>query len=255
MSETENKIESQKRKISKLAMISLFFVVISLIILPFRLIVYRPESIDISGWHFIRLLGFIVFPFSLYALFHTKKHKDKLTGKSFALLGTIFAACVLFMFLQEKINSIGTGHSFRCASTIHGLGNAMKLYAADFGQYPESNQWCDLLVKYYAVNSKQFIAHPSSISSIWIYYFSQIYPRPNPQQRKSNYAINPNCEPNSPDDTVLLFETKIGWNQAGGPEILNTENHNREGCSILFNDRDGRVEFIKTEQFKDLKWE
>jgi len=52
---------------------------------------------------------------------------------------------------------------------------------------------------------------------------------------------------------VLLFETKGGWNQFGGPEILTTENHKGKGCNILFND--GSVEFVKPERLGELKWE
>ena len=57
---------------------------------------------------------------------------------------------------------------------------------------------------------------------------------------------------NAPPDMVLLFETRPGWNQTGGPEILTTDNHNGNGCNILFND--GHVEFVRTEDINDLKW-
>jgi len=69
---------------------------------------------------------------------------------------------------------------------------------------------------------------------------------------RCHYAMNPNCEPKSPSDMVLLFETKDGWNQFGGPEILTLENHNGKGCNVLFNDR--HVEFVKIEQLGQLKW-
>jgi len=56
----------------------------------------------------------------------------------------------------------------------------------------------------------------------------------------------------SPSDMVLLFETGPGWNQSGGPEILTTDNHQGEGCNIVF--VDGHVEFVKTEDLNNLKW-
>ena len=65
--------------------------------------------------------------------------------------------------------------------------------------------------------------------------------------------MNPNCEPNSPPDTVMLFETKGGWNRSGGAELLAAENHKREGCNVSFND--GRVRFVRREDFGKLKWE
>jgi len=56
----------------------------------------------------------------------------------------------------------------------------------------------------------------------------------------------------APPDMVLLFETYPGWNQVGGPEILTTDNHQGDGCNVLF--VDSHVEFIKTEYLNDLKW-
>jgi hypothetical protein len=69
----------------------------------------------------------------------------------------------------------------------------------------------------------------------------------------SDYALNPNCEPNSPADTVLLFETKAGWNQHGGPELFTFDNHDPRGGCVLLND--GTVRFIRTEEeLHALRW-
>ena len=68
---------------------------------------------------------------------------------------------------------------------------------------------------------------------------------------RCHYAINPNCEPNSPKDTVLVFEAKGGWNKFGGPELLTFENH-KGGANVGFND--GHVEFVKPEDVNKLKW-
>ena len=67
------------------------------------------------------------------------------------------------------------------------------------------------------------------------------------------FVVNPNCKPNSPPDTVLLFESKVGWNQHGGPELFTFDNHNPKGGCVLFND--GSVRFIRTkEELKKLRW-
>jgi prepilin-type processing-associated H-X9-DG protein/prepilin-type N-terminal cleavage/methylation domain-containing protein len=68
----------------------------------------------------------------------------------------------------------------------------------------------------------------------------------------SHFAINPNAEPNSPANVVLLFSTKGGWNQSGGPELLTFDNHRGRGANVLFND--GHVEFVKPEDAGKLKW-
>jgi hypothetical protein len=69
----------------------------------------------------------------------------------------------------------------------------------------------------------------------------------------SDYAMNPNCEPNSPKDTVLLFEAKPGWNQHGGPELFTFDNHDPKGGCVLLND--GTVKFVRTkEELAQLRW-
>jgi hypothetical protein len=51
---------------------------------------------------------------------------------------------------------------------------------------------------------------------------------------------------------VLLFETPPGWNQSGGPEILTTENHMRDGCNIVF--VDAHTRFVRQKDLEDLRW-
>ncbi len=122
-----------------------------------------------------------------------------------------------------------------CGSYIKSLGNAIVIYANDSNSntYPSPDNWCDLLVKNSELDEKTFIC-------------------PGSKQGRCHYAINPNCEPNSPGDMVLLFETKAGWNQHGGPELLTTENHKGKGSNVLFNN--GTVKFINKDQINTLKW-
>jgi hypothetical protein len=111
------------------------------------------------------------------------------------------------------------------------------------GRYPTAEKWCDLLKDYYIEDRL-------------------VCPAKGGTGERCSYALNPNCEPNSPSDVVLLFETQGGWNQHGGPELLNTENHpdykdwfwgyRVPGCNVMFND--GQVEFVPKDQFTQLKW-
>jgi len=76
---------------------------------------------------------------------------------------------------------------------------------------------------------------------------------PAAEEGKCPYAINPNCEPNSPPDMVLLFETKDGWNQHGGPELFTFNNHDPKGGCVALND--GTIKFIRTEEeLHQLRW-
>jgi len=130
--------------------------------------------------------------------------------------------------------------SFRvvCGTNMSGLGKAMLIYTNDYDdKSPTSSKWCDLLIEHSEVSKKQFTC-------------------PGATQGPCNYAMNKNIENfdkgNTPPDMVVLFETHPGWNQVGGPEILTTENHQGEGCNVLF--ADNHVEFVKTKNLNKLKW-
>jgi len=119
-----------------------------------------------------------------------------------------------------------------CVGNLRVLGMAIMTYSElNDGKYPTPDKWCDLLIEHVELTEKSFVC-------------------PAAKEGRGHYAINPNCEPNSPPDMVLLFETKGGWNQFGGPELLAGERH--KGCCILFNDN--HVQFVEKERLSQLKW-
>jgi hypothetical protein len=70
---------------------------------------------------------------------------------------------------------------------------------------------------------------------------------------RCHYAMNPDCGPNSPPDTVLIFEANAGWNQHGGPELFTFDHHDPRGGCVLLNN--GTVKFIRTEEeLHQLRW-
>ncbi len=102
--------------------------------------------------------------------------------------------------------------------------------------YPLPKDWCDAMEILYDDTDMKIHICPSAGGG------------------KCHYAMNPNCQPNSPDDMVLLFETKAGRNQHGGPELFTFDNHEPKGGCVLLND--GTVEFIRTkDELNQLGWE
>ncbi len=121
------------------------------------------------------------------------------------------------------------------AENLRWLGTkVLKGYAATNHAYPAPSLWCDAVAQQGRRNGERLVC-------------------PDAGEGPSHYAMNPNCEPNSPPDMVLLFETKAGWNQHGGPELFTFENHDpRGGCVLL---RDGTVQFIPNdEDLHALRW-
>jgi hypothetical protein len=159
------------------------------------------------------------------------------------------------------------GGKLGCGTNLIEIKKALTEYSNKYGQYPPADKWCDLLMQSSDIKGDYFacpgayeenyhltIDQDADPNSQWFDIFS--YRDSNGKVsyvKRGYYAINPNCEPNSPNDVVLLFETQGGWNQFGGPEILTTNWHWKRGCNVLFND--GRVEFIKPKKVGKLKWE
>jgi hypothetical protein len=160
-------------------------------------------------------------------------------GIAVSSVGMIILPIIMLAILMPAlVKARDMASRVMCENNMKSLGVAMIAYANDNkGLYPTSSQWCDLLTEKENVDSKKFKC--AGDDSQW----------------RSSYAININIESlgsSAPEDMVLLFETRGGWNQCGGAEIMSTNNHKEEGCNILFND--GTVEFIKTEDLKDLRW-
>lgn len=195
--------------------------------------------------------------------------------KIYLLIAILVIASILFFFSELGVPMIKKrADLWMCQSNLRKLGVAMQKYAADNnGMYPTPSKWCDLLLEKTSIKKDEFCcgsAGDSVFDTNAPIEETNIPPKViflrdyNEAGRKkyvylikgSNYALNPNAEPNSPPDTVLLFETKMGWNQFGGPELVSVKHHlfiyEKEGCNILFND--GSVKFIKPQDVSKLNW-
>ena len=161
-----------------------------------------------------------------------------------------------------------------CARNMGGLHATGPLLRRKVNSYPEPNQWCDAIVQF--CRNQYAVRDGVKMRRFTEEYISEIFTCPSVRERiyeensqsetndlnsqeqtvpllECHYAMNNNCEPNSPLDMVLLFETKAGWNQNGGPELFNFDNHDPKGGCVLLND--GMVKFIRTkEEFQQLQW-
>ena len=120
--------------------------------------------------------------------------------------------------------------------------------------YPVPTDWCDALVRACRTIKRPY----QNIMKMRNQDIIMPFVCPGTGESKSHlarghYAMNPNCKYDSPSDMVLLFETKAGWNQHGGPELFTFDNHDPKGGCVLLND--GTVKFIRTkEELQQLRW-
>ncbi len=240
MGQTGKSTQGQKPKIYKLAVVS-----------PLVVIIGFGAGIVFAGWlkHIPILSGLGLFVYlaspvvglvlGIIADRKIYKSEGMLKGRVFAILGTGLAIIIIVINLMPPPPPRKIPDLILCGHHLHQLGISMQLYSYYNDQrYPNKDMWCDLLVEHADVDESTYICRGA---------------QKNGDKGRCHYAINPNCAPNSPNDVVLLFETRGGWNQFGGPELLTTENHEGKGCNILFNDCS--VRFIKTEQISELRWD
>jgi hypothetical protein len=240
MNQMEKNTEVQKPKFCKMAILSPLVVIFGGLVGISLALSFEQNSL-------LCYLGFLILLFSpliglglgIFADWKIYKSKGMLRGRMFSILGTGLAIIVIIIGLMHTTppGMAYRAYKYVCASNLAALGKSMQAYSDQYGQkYPTKDMWCDLLAEHIDVN-ETFICRGALKTG---------------DKGPCHYALNPNCAPNSPNDVVLLFETKGGWNQYGGSELLTIEHHEKDGCNILFND--DRVRFIKTEQLSELKW-
>jgi prepilin-type processing-associated H-X9-DG protein len=178
----------------------------------------------------------------IVALIKISKSTGQLKGVGLAVTGIVLPVVLVPLWMGMLMPALARVRqiTFRmvCGQNMSGLGRAMLIYANDYDdEFPTLTEWCDLLMKYADVPREGFRCKGAL-------------------EGPCNYAMNKNVwnfsKRDIPPDIVVLFETHPGWNQVGGPEILTTDNHQGEGCNILF--ADNHVEFVKTRDLDKLKW-
>ena len=192
------------------------------------------------------ITGIVAIVLGIISLVKISKSGGRLKGNGFAIAGIAVPAVSAFfmlpfmlgvMMMPALVRTQQIGHRMVCGTNLSELGKLMLLYAGDYDEkFPTPSKWCDLLVDYAEINPQTFRCKGAP-------------------DGPCNYAMNMNIEKlnkSSPPDMVLMFETRPGWNQTGGPEILTMEYHQEEGCNVLFVDL--HVEFVREEGLKNLRW-
>jgi hypothetical protein len=112
------------------------------------------------------------------------------------------------------------------------------------GGFPEPSEWCDAITRrmqrdWYRIGVRPTKPQKSVFEC--------------PGAKTCHFAMNTHCTANSPSSTVLLFESKPGWNQHGGPELFTMDNHEPKGGLVLLKD-ETRMFVRSHEALNKLRW-
>lgn len=231
MNESENKLI---KPISKFTIISFYTSIATLLLLAITFLL--PEYTSWILGVILVLICYVAIICGIVGFFKVLKN-EKISGLRYATLGIIFSFIVVVL-IPIRGDRPPPSSEIVCAVNLIGLSKATLVYTQDNNElFPAPDQWCDLLIKYCDVQEKMFICPKAKKAG---------------SKARCHYAINPNASPICPKDMVVLFETKGGWNQFGGDELITAENHDGIGCNVGFVDT--HVEFVKKEDFGKLNW-
>jgi len=184
---------------------------------------------------YIAILIFIILILGIAVLISLiGKHSTK-AGK--ILFGLFLVFFIVTIFTPTHVRVLENAEWSICSSTISHLGVLMNQYQESHkGTFPDAKRWNDVIQENFGQDIATLFICPTSNDK---------------GLNKCSYAMNPNAEPNSPPDVVLCFESETGWNQFGGAELINPENHDNN-FFVLFTDYSTRV--IKVKDIWKLNW-
>jgi len=195
------------------------------------------------------LIGLIL---GIVSMNQVRKSNSAQGGGGIALAGTIVSAVSLLfipigaaMLLPALAAAKGRAMTIQCLNNARQLSQAARLYAGDHkDHFPEATNWCDALKTYVGDTSKVYKCPAANTLDGCDYtYNAQV-------AGLEISSVNP--------ETVLLFESKDGWNLSGGSDMLLSEpRHGNRGrmktVTVAF--ADGHVEELTQDRIRQLRWE
>lgn len=187
----------------------------------------------------------------ILALAQIKNDRAHLKGTGLALAGIIIPAVmvivapifglILFVIVPSTYHAKGMAQQVVCRTNLQALGNAMMSYSLEFDSLPTPEAWTDLLTEYEDVSPKM-LACPSDATGASVSY-------------AMNRFLDGQARSDTPENTVVLFESNLGRNGVGGPRdvALRHGAQGQYGANILF--ADGHVEFVREDAISQLLWD
>ena len=188
------------------------------------------------------LVGLIL---GIVALVKIKNSQGRLSGNGLAIGGIATSAIFLLlvpigaaMLLPALAQAKARAQQVHCVNNAKQLCLAVRMYASDNNDHlPATTNWCDAIQPYVGTPKVFQCSADSQPRSAFAY------------NRKLDGLKEVNINP----QTVLLFESSTGWNEAGGPEIFSPHKHSKTTIVVGF--ADGSVQRLPRSQLDSLRWE
>jgi len=129
-----------------------------------------------------------------------------------------------------------------CVADVNGLTLGALAYARDHNdRLPPADTWSDDILPY--VKDRRVFVCPNARGASSAYAYNRAV---------AGLALN---EIADPQRTVLIYESNLGWNGAGGPETMAPRHVTARGRACVVGFVDGQVIAISSEQLPNLVWQ
>jgi hypothetical protein len=230
-----------KRRLSILAVMATAVTIVAWVVRPFGCVIHHPYSITKTFANITATLAFVALVTGAVAFERIIRSRGRLRGRIACVTSIIFAGLLCYSWLVRHRHPASIAIFSPVSSNLSRLGRAMLIYANDNDdELPDPNRWCDLLLEAGEVEAENLWAPKVAIRwpywGAWPFGLGDWPPRdrpnlstakrsvmfwPRPRKGVSDFAMNMGCRTTSADpNTILLFESQPGWNQHGGPELL-----------------------------------
>jgi hypothetical protein len=173
------------------------------------------------------IAAFVGFWLAFISIPDLRRNRQSLRGMPLAVFG--LSVPIAFVVLCASVAVWAFRTNFR-GELLRGVANSLLVYMQDnSGRYPDPNRWCDLLVANADLS-------PNSLK----------------HRGQGCYAFNDQATRSSPNDVVLVFESKPGWNQHGGPELLRLDWYWPHGAFVMH--KDFSVDYVWPRDAASLRW-
>ncbi len=207
---TDRRLGAPGAAASKAAGCSLFFALSGSLSLVVGSSPASPFELMLLGYPLGWLGGLLGLSLGIVALCQARTSRWSLRSRNVAAAGTIASLAVVlwaiwlsFQFTPDKERNLRN----TCQSDLRQLGLGLSQYYQDYdNQYPRANEWCDVLLPY----TKS----------------AALFQCPRVQRKRYGYAFNAHMDRlqgsqvAAPECFVGLFDAQAGWNQYGGPELV-----------------------------------
>ena len=182
----------------------------------------------------------------IIALVMISNSQGALRGKGMALTGTILSGVFLLMLpvlaamlLPALAAAKQKAQEINCMNNEKQLVLAVRIYSdANTNTFPPAATWCDAIKT--NVGLEKVFKCPAA---------------PNAASR-CDYAFNNKLDgmdaAKIDPQTVVIFESDAGWDAHGGPELMASHRHPKNGVIVGF--ADGHVEAVPPARLNSLRW-